>query len=225
MNFPLYLSTKDITITVKGAMRRENNEKENGVFLDGKGYLDENNIVWIYSGDGKPINANKYPYFWLNSNGEKEFSNPLPETLDEFSGGNLVDASLLTIVNNTKEGEELYNEQAINDMNSAAAIYVPIINDNDDFLKKVIKNVIIEKNIDISRLKYKMGAKYGLPNMKAALQNKTKMSVNYFLSWAELLGIDFTIAIEDNGTDTIDPLKEPLFYVSSKDQVIKNHDM
>ena len=51
------------------------------------------------------------------------------------------------------------------------------------------------------------------------------MSVLYFLSWCELLGLDFTIMVEDNGTDPQDPLKERLYYVSRKDQVLKEKEL
>lgn len=217
----LFLSAKERTITVKGKI------SEFDTYIDGKGYIDENGVVWIYCAAGKPFtSANEYPYFWLDeTSGDKVFSNPSESILEEFKDSKLFDLSTVQIVNNTNEGEELYNEQAINDMNSAAAVYVPTIDESDDFLKKIIKRAILEKGIDINRLKYRMNTKYGLPNMKTSLQNKTKMSTVYFMQWAELLGIDFTIAIEDNGTDTIDPLKKPLFYVSSKDQVLREDEM
>lgn len=225
MKFPLFLQGKEKTIRVVGMVDKNKKGKENGVFIDGKGYIDENEYIWIYSGSGKPINSNEYPYFWLNEEGEKVFSSPEESTMNQFSSDKLVDLSMGVIVNNTKEGEELYNEQAINDMNAGAAVFVPIIQQSDDFLKKIIKTAIIDKGIDISRLKYKMDEKYILPNMKAALNNSTKMSVVYFLTWCELLGLDFTIAVEDNGTDTVDPLKKPIYYVSRKDEVLHEDEM
>ena len=107
----------------------------------------------------------------------------------------MIDISLVNIIEKTKPNEVLYDEQEIQDMNSAASFYVPIINDSDDFLKKIVKNTIIAKGIDINRLKGKTDQKYVLPNMKAALENKTKMSVIYFCCWMELLGCDFQILL------------------------------
>ena len=76
---------------------------------------------------------------------------------------------------------------------------------------------IIKKGIDINRLKSKTDAKYQLPNMKAALQNTTKMSVTYFSNWMELLGCDFLITICDGGSENVDKLKYPITYDSYKD--------
>lgn len=244
-NFPQYIHAKDKTVMVMGYIETVTlNESKDWIdiinkdkYIDGKGYIYVDGSIWIYSKDGKPYNTSGYPYFWINETktefedggkiekAEVCFSHPDEELAKYFREEHLVDLSMKLIVDNTSEDEELYNEQAINDMNAAAAIFVPNIKDEDDFLKKLIKNAIIEKHIDISRLKYRMTEKYSLPNMKAALQSKTKMSVLYFLSWCELLGLDFTIMVEDNGTDPQDPLKERLYYVSRKDQVLKEKEL
>ena len=219
MKFPQYVSTSERTVSVVGMVDKMNEDKEKGVFQDGKGYIDEDQFIWIYCGGGKPKNANEYPYFWLNDEGKKEFSEPQDIIKKAYCVENMKDMSLVNIVENTAENEELFNEEEINDMNAAAAFYVPIIYDSDDFLKKIVKMTIIKKGIDINRLKVKTEEKYILPNMKAALQNKTKMSVVYFCCWMELLGCDFDITILDNATDTTDPLKNPLVYQSNKSSV------
>lgn len=219
MKFPQYVSTSERTVSVVGMVDKNNEEKETGVFQDGKGYIDEDQSIWIYCGSGKPKNKNAYPYFWLNEEGKKEFSDP-PEIIRKaYSVENMVDMSLVNIVDRTEPGEKLFNEEEINDMNAAAAFYVPIINESDDFLKKIVKTTIIEKGIDINRLKGRTDEKYILPNMKAALQNKTKMSVIYFTCWMNLLGCDFEVNILDSGEDKNDPLKSPLVYQSYRDSV------
>lgn len=155
----------------------------------------------------------------------RNFSEPNKKVFDVYNASKLKDMSIGIIVDNTKEGEELYSEQAINDMNSAAEVYVPTYKDTDDFLKKLIKTAIVEKGVDIARLKYKMPEKYILPNMKAALNGDTKMSVLYFITWAELLGLDFMVVLNDNGSDPIDPLKQSLIYDSTKDRVLRESEM
>ncbi len=222
MKFPQYVSTSERTVSVVGMVDKSKEEKENGVFLDGKGYIDEDENIWIYCGAGKPKNPNAYPYFWLNEDGEKEFSEPQENMKKAFNAVNMKDMSLEVIVDKTNENEELFDEEAINDMNAAAAFYVPQIRESDDFLKKTVKNTIIAKGIDINRLKVKTEQKYILPNMKAALDNKTRMSVMYFCCWMELLGCDFQISVSDNGTDETDPLKGELVYLSDKDKVYRN---
>lgn len=225
MTFPQYISTSERTVSVVGMIDKETKEGDAPdtpeKYQDGKGYIDEDEKIWIFSIKGKPKNANEYPYFWFNDEGKKEFSDP-PELIRKaYSTEYMVDMSLVNIVDTTKPGEVLYNEEELNDMNAAAAVYTPVIYDYDDFLKKIVKTTIIEKGIDINRLKCKTGEKYILPNMKAALQNKTKMSVVYFNSWMNLLGCDFEITILDNNTDTTDRLKNPLVYQSYRDKTSK----
>lgn len=224
MKFPQFLLADDErTFQVIGEITK-NDDEASGIFVDGKGYIDEDGYIWIHSGSGKPKNANQLPYFWFE-NGKKKFSEPNKKVFDVYNASKLKDMSIGIIVDNTKEGEELYSEQAINDMNSAAEVYVPTYKDTDDFLKKLIKTAIVEKGVDIARLKYKMPEKYILPNMKAALNGDTKMSVLYFITWAELLGLDFMVVLNDNGSDPIDPLKQSLIYDSTKDRVLRESEM
>ena len=220
-----FIQVKERTVTVVGEVKRKSMKKETGVFLDNKGYVDEDGIVWIYRGGGKPKhNKNLYPYFWLED-GYKVFSNPSKFVKEQFNSSNIRTIDLNNIIEESKNRDVNYNEKAISDMKNASSLYVPLMMEYDDFLKKVVKNAIIAKEIDISRLKFKMDAKYILPNMKAALDNKTKMSVNYFINWMELLGLDFTLQIIDNGTDTLDPLHESLIYVSWRDKVMKESEL
>ena len=224
MKFPQYVSSKERTVSVVGYLDKKNDTKEECInkYKDGKGYIDDDEYIWIYCAEGKPKNKNAYPYFWINENGEKEFSDP-PEIIKKaYSTEYMVDMGLVNIIDNTKEGEQLYDEKEINDMNAAASFFVPIINENDDFLKKIVKSTIIEKGIDINRLKGKTDEKYMLPNMKADLINSTKMSVMYFCCWMNLLGCDFEISIMDDGNkNKSDPLKTPIVYQSYKDGLSK----
>lgn len=214
-----YIETDDKVVRIVGTVEKEKKTKETGVFIDGKGYADENGTIWIYSYSGKPSNSNEYPYFWINSDGVKEFSHPEESVLKLWNTSNASDKDLDTISALTKEDTEVYDEDEVNAMNESSSKYVPIVKDSEDFLKKIIKHLILQKGINISRLKYKMTAKYSLPNMTSALSNTTKMSVTYFSIWAELLGVNFKIIIEDNGTDTINPLKEPIVYDSYHDTI------
>lgn len=222
MKFPQYVSTNERTVSVVGMVDKNNEGEETATFQDGKGYIDEDEYIWIFCAAGKPKNKNAYPYFWLNEEKKKEFSDPSDIIRKAYSTANMVDMDLVTIVDNTKPGEQLYDEKEINDMNAAASFFVPVINENDDFLKKIVKTTIIEKGIDINRLKGKTDEKYMLPNMKAALINNTKMSVIYFCCWMNLLGCEFEITILDDGdTSKSDVLKTPIVYQSYKDGLNK----
>ena len=198
---------------------KENLTKKKVHFVDGKGYVDENERIWIFCAEGKPKNYNAYPYFWLNEDGEKEFSNP-PELIKKaYSVENMIDMSLLEIIAETLPNEQHYDEDMLNDINAASSFFVPTFREDDDFLKKIVKHVITQKGVDINGLKSKTSEKYVLPNMKSALQNKTKMSVIYFMTWMNLLGCDFEITIIDNGEDGKIKLTNPLIYRSYNDKV------
>ena len=221
MKFPQYISTNERTVSVVGMLcKDETEEAVNAKYQHGKGYIDEDEQIWIFSNE-KPKNKNEYPYFWFED-GEKKFSDP-PEIIKKaYCVSNMVDMNLVNIIEKTEPGEQLFNEKEITDMNAAAAVYVPIINESDDFLKKIVKTTIIQKGVDLNKLKSKTDEKYILPNMKAALQNKTKMSVVYFCCWMNLLGCDFDITIQDNGEDERDPLKTPISYSSYTNKITKD---
>lgn len=210
-----YISTNERCVNVVGTI--EKGKETKGVYQDGKGYIDEDGNIWIYCGEGKPKNKNEYPYFWI-TDGEINFSNPQKLIREVFKVENLTDLSAVTIIDTTIAGKPLFNEQEIEDMNASSSFFVPTIYESDDFLKKIVKTVIIEKGIDINRLKVKTGEKYVLANMISALKNGTKMSVIYFLHWMELLGCEFDIQVRDNGEDQ-DPLKNDLIYISRRDIV------
>ena len=207
-----FINSKDRVVNVIGPF----NEEEN--LIDNKGYI-KDGYVWINIKKKPLIDKNKYPYIYPVDNGY-EFSNPSKETLEGFSEKNIYDLSLMSIVEQTKPTDIMYNEQAINDLNNAASRYIPIVHEEDDYLKKIVKEATIRKNVDINRLKSEMQVSYNLLNMKQALEKSTKMSVVYFMLWMEILGLDFEIKIKDNGQDRIDPLKEPLIYSSAIDVVV-----
>lgn len=211
LTFPQYINTSERTVSVNGLMKDKDDSPSD--YENNKGYINSSDEIWIFLNDKPAKNImDAYPYFWFNEDGEKEYSNPSELMRSIFKIDSLRDISVLNIINTTKPDEQLYNEAEILDINASANFYIPIINKDDDFLKKIVKLIIIEKGIDINRLKSKTDMPYILPNMKTALQNKTKMSVSYFTAWMELLGCTFDVVIKDNGTDNVNPLKQPYIY-------------
>lgn len=183
-------------------------------FYPKKGYVrEEDGEVFVYYEDKKD-KPTMLPSFTIED-GKPIYNvgNPKYEGIMNISNIKRVD--LEHIINNTSENEELYNEQAISDMNAATSTFVPIINEDDDFLKKLIKKAIIEMNVNIKALQHQMPKKYGLTNMKSALIGSTKMSVTNFLLWCELLGLNFNIIISDNGEKKMVTLNDTLEYDST----------
>lgn len=218
MKFPGYISTSERTCSVVGYLDKDN-MKDKTKYVDQKGYLDEDGQIWLFNQEGKPRYPNEYPFFWFNEDGEAEFSHPTEIILSAFHEDNIKDMSIVSIVEKTEPNEELFDEDEINDMNAASAFYIPIIKPEDDYMKKVVKAAIIKTGKDINKLKSKTSEKYQIPNMKSALMGKTKMSGFYFCIWMNLLGLDFTISVFDNGEDKQSTLKHPIVYDSHTDKV------
>lgn len=213
INFPSYINTSERSVSVVGCIEDGKTD-----YINGKGYIDKD-MIWIYC-DEKPNNIvmNAYPYFWFE-NGKIKKSSPGRILEKAYSVDNIQDLSLHTVIDKTIPGEQLYNESEIMDINASSSFYIPTIYSTDDFLKKIVKIVILEKGIDINRLKCKSDVPYKLANMKTALNNSTKMSVSYFASWMELLGCTFDVVIRDNGEDTVNPLPYDHYYDYEKDKM------
>jgi hypothetical protein len=232
IQFPCYLQFKDRTYSVQGYIGQVGN------YLDNKGYINPKDMqIYICSKDLTPAH-NDVPILYVHKssksdeNGSYTISeetlelhpslNPL--TMEAFTVEKMYDLSINSIVDRTRGDEVLYNDEAIRDMNAATSVFVPIINDDDDPLKKIIKQVIISKQIDINRLKHRMPKKYGLTNIKSALIGTTKMSIQNFCIWCELLGIDFTVSVNDNGNDPINPLFKDVVYTSRNNKLSNGED-
>lgn len=183
-------------------------------FTIDKGYINDDNYIYIYS---DKILTN-FPTFY-KKDGELIFNKLSDDLMENFTIDKLYDLSMEAINNGTDGTGVLYDDNLINDMNSSTKLFVPIINENDDPLKKIIKTVIIEKGIDIARLKHRMTKNYGLTNLKTPLIKPTKMSIVNFMLWCELLGINFEIIIKDNGSDTINPLPKDLSFDSTNAEI------
>lgn len=192
--------------------------------LDNKGYVDEDGKIWIYK-EIEPDNSSMFgiiPWFTVIENDEKrkyKFSKrKLKDVDDAFDVKNIGDLSFKNISKNIKEDDKLYDEDVLNDLNASTTIFKPEIKDTDDFLKKLIKEIIIRKAVNIAKYLPKVPKKYILSNWKQSLSNDSKTSAINFINWSELMGIDFHVIAYDNGTDT-DKLKEVLHYDNRTDTI------
>lgn len=218
ITFPKYLLVKnDRTYSVVGYIG------EVDMYIDNKCYVDrKSGNIYVCSTTGKPRHTD-VPLLFVADDGTLSYGGTKnPSMLKEFTTDCLRDLSVDYILENTSENEVLYNEQELADMNAATSTFVPIIKADDDPLKRLIKQAILEKGIDINRLKHKLPQKYGLTNMKSALVGSTKMSIVGFKIWCELLEIDFTFTLSDNGKDDQNPLKHTLVYTSKNDRIENN---
>lgn len=221
--YPVYIFAQDITVRIEGEFdsSEDISKEEQKSFIDGKGYLDrKDDCVWIYKKE-KPYDANRHPCFWIVKD-KVEKSNPKPETRRYFLSKNIQILTKDHIVETCKENPDSVSidENILNDMNASAELFHPVMYAKDDFLKKIIKTVLNELCIPMSKYKSKVDKKYMLSNMKSALVSPTKMSTPYFNGWVEMLKLKITIIVEseDNADDKLD---EPFVYVGERDSVYK----
>ena len=209
MKYPQYLVSNCFrTYTVAGPIGGTTE------FMTGRGYIDDDGCIYIYRSSIPKKPSSREPEFWKDIHGKLYLNKLSQRVMDAFSYVNMGDYDIDTIRQVTKANEILYDEKALSDLNAAGSIFKPVINVEDDFLKKLVKLVILDKEVNIARYKGHMGKNYAIPNMRTALENKTKMSVPFFNTWAELLGFDFTITVRDSKTDFVSPLKKGITYTS-----------
>lgn len=215
--FPLYLPfNKERTYSILGYLG------EVTEYRDNKGYINrKTGKIYICSKDNPPVHKDVPIVYVKDDNSYELHDVASPRTSEVFREEYMYDLSYESIIKNSSVDDVLYDEEALSDMNAATSVFVPIINEDDDPLKKLIKQVIIDKKIDINCLKHKMPQKYGLTNMKSALVGKTKMSITNFNIWCELLGITYEITMIDNGTDGQHPLEKIIHYDSSTNRIIQ----
>lgn len=202
IRFPRYLHYGDDNmLTILGYLGNVT------TFVDNRGYVDKDTEkVYVYNPKNKHV-----PYIIVSDDGEVTKVDTDLKIYDEyFKLSNSYENSIYTILSTTPKDAVLYDEEALADMNAATSVFVPEIRPDDDPLKKIIKSAIINKGIDINRLKCKLPEKYALTNLKSALIGKTKMSISVFQTWCGLLELDFTFTVSDNGNDSINPLSEPI---------------
>lgn len=187
-------------------------------YLENRGYVDiDDGRIYVY----KP-RVEGVPSFTVNKDGTiNKLDSDSRAYVNVFNLGFSYENSVSTIIQATPKDKELYNEEALADMNAATSRFIPEINDTDDPLKKVIKTAIILKGVDINKYKCRLPEKYALTNLKSALVGKTKMSINMFMIWADLLEVYFDIKLTDNGNDTVDPLIHGITYSSKISKVVE----
>lgn len=216
MVYPKYLTYKDRTYSVMDDIQLTNE------FKDNKGYVDrKTNKIYICAKNNPPKNLD-VPILKVDPESGEKTMIPAPEeeVNNYFITKNLAAVTFANIVDGTNPDDVLYDEEALVDMNAATSLFTPIMDtEKDDPLKQIIKKTILDKKIDINRLKHRLPQKYGLTNLKSALIGKTKMSITNFNIWCELLGIDYEICITDNGSDTENPLEKDIVYTSSNNHI------
>lgn len=102
-------------------------------------------------------------------------------------------------------------------MPESSKTFCPEVTENDDILKRLMKQAILAKGIDIDRYKYRFVDKNALFNFKQVLKGDNRLSMLLFDRGTEAFNLKYTIILEEDHGDTIGmPLSEPII-VSSTD--------
>lgn len=122
--------------------------------------------------------------------------------------------AMISYLNDHKE--QFSSPDDVEIVNNSAEVFAPRINDDDDFLKQLVKHALQLKQVNLKNYKDKFTKGYKLNNIKSTLVKPTKTSVQAFMQWAELLGFGWEIRIFNDGTDNISPLDVDITYRSDK---------
>jgi len=180
----------------------------------GFGYI-KNSLVYIYRGKLKSIKLDLKPGIYSKDN-TYVFIEPSSIDSSLYSISNLIELNLDKIFSDVDANEDNFVlPDDIEVINNNSEAYVPTIKDNDDFLKYIVKKIIIDKKINLKNYKGKFTNQYALNNMQSGLKKDTKMTVTNFKIWCEILDVDWEIIISDNGNDKLNPLTDDLI-ISSK---------
>lgn len=190
-------------------------------FKEGCGYVYKD-LVFIWFDDA-PRRCT-LPYITYNPEKKKyliHVNHISDDMREDFSVNNIRDLSREHLEETISENEELYDEEELRYMNSSQTVYTPEIGKDDDFLKMLVKKLLLVMHININQFTPKFAMKHTLTNMKTALQKKTKTSTTVFSKWMELFETEFVI-----GVKLKKPSKEMDGYVlyTSKDNNVRYVD-
>lgn len=196
-------------------------------FKEGKLYADEAGKLWMYSKAKKKRSV--IPTFSWEQSGENEINLIFAECSSSemesmFNIEFVEDNSIQTIDATSDKNETLYNPEILNYMNAATSTFHPEIKETDDFLKKIVKLLLIVKNTNINQFCPFFPKKHFILNLKTQLQNDTKTSTKNYDTWMELCNTDFMVIVRNAGPNTAEwkdydnPLPGYIVYDSKTNQ-------
>jgi len=190
------------------------------VFIEGEklkkdvGYI-IGDTVYIYRGKLKEKNPKHFGIY--NDDGKYVFISPDEKEKELFNIHHVSELNPDSIFENIEKSKELFVQpEDIEIINNNTELYTPTIKEDDDFLKYLVKKIIIDKKINLRNYKNKFATEYSLNNMKSGLNRDTKMTVTNFKTWCEILGVKWDMMITNSGEDQLNPLPNDI-RISSED--------
>ena len=221
------LITENKTVKVDKMISFKNSYSEDDLIND-MGYLNtDDDHIYIYKNE-KPSSPNQYPYFWFDDYGKLVTSERSKvDHFDSFVLKNVRKDSTLDIINETNKTDPKPFKNVEFDalLKSDSNVFKPVQYVKDDLLTKLTKSIINSMDVYLSNYKSDTNPKYLVSNLKAALISPTtKMSVKYFNTWMEILGIKIAI-IAESSDDAKTKMPEPLIYLGEKDSVYSKSEL
>ena len=124
------------------------------------------------------------------------------------------------LCNATTEDMDFQKNVAAAPQASSSAIYTPVIEETDDFLKRLIKMIFLIKKVPTTRYRKKITKTYQFSNLFQALNNATKTSTPVWQTWIELLGMDCIIILKDAKVEPEEPCIDNYLVYKSRNDVI-----
>lgn len=178
----MYISIDDTLYSVR--VIKEDEKLEKGI-----AYIHDD-YVYIYAGKLSKSNLLEPGYCYKDDDGVLKFVTP-ERNIEQYSIDNIVSVNK-DIVDEVKEDDIKEISPDLLLLNESA-IFSPKINPEDDIFKRVIKEVLAHKKINIKLHKDKFKNEYDATNMKAAINKTSNMSIKYLVKWCEILEIDLSV--------------------------------
>lgn len=177
-------------------------------------------LVMPYYGntDGKITKPGFYSREDNNGNIQLIIKEPEEDDLENYSTDKIITFEIDKLIEKINT-ESFMTPEEIERINMNSEFRKFDINPEDDFLKVIVKTIINTKKVNLKIYANRLPEKHTLGNMISSLSGKTKMSVNYFQVWSEMLGFDFNMTVRDSGDDPLAPLKNDIYYDSVEGEV------
>ncbi len=101
----------------------------------------------------------------------------------------------------------------------SSKLFIPVINKEDDILKRLIKKALIEKNIDIDQYRHRFLDKNALFNFKQVIKNNNTLSILLFDRGCEALNLKYTIILEELDPENVIGEKLDISITAASDDV------
>lgn len=157
-------------------------------------YLDKE-YYYIFRGErkGHPMNLKVGIYYDTDT---ESYFKVEPETLEEKEKFKIAGKIAITNTNSIIDVINC-NEDILVDMPDSTKIFMPDLSNNDDILKRLVKQALIQKNIDLDKYKDQFTDKNSLFNFKQVIKGDNKLSILIFDRGVDALGLRYRISLEE----------------------------